>query len=285
MIQAYSTYSNVSLSVNYDEDNSGPPVNQPPVARITAAPASGKSPLIVNFSGSNSTDDAGIVGYEWDLDGDGSNDDSGVLVSRTYENLTATTDVISVDLMVTDSVSTDIDSVEITVMPANRNPEAVFSVNPDSGIDTETVLSFDASGSSDPDGDNLTYQWNFGDGDQASGRNVSHTFVLASSYTITLTASDGDGGEDSVGLTVDVAAAPEPPPVMISADVSVNNRGNRADVFWSGANGSRVRIYRDGVQITRTSNDGFWRDRNYRQGYSYRVCEDAGTPCSSDVQR
>lgn len=284
MIRAYSAYSSVSLSVNYDEDDTGPPVNQAPVARITAAPGSGKSPLTVSFSGSNSTDDAGIVGYDWDLDGDSINDDAGPEVSRTYENLTDTAVMYSASLTVTDGELTDTDSVEITVAPANRSPVAVFSFSPGRGIDTETSVSFDAGGSTDPDGDSLSYQWNFGDGDQAAGQSVSHTFASASLYNVTLTVSDGDGGDASFAATVEVVAAPEPPPAVISADVSLNNKGNRADVSWSGAEGSRVRIYRDGNQVTRTRNDGFWRDRNYRQGFSYKVCEDAGTPCSPEVQ-
>ncbi len=47
------------------------PANQPPNAVITATPLTGTAPLEVNFTGSNSTDDIGVVGYIWDF-GDGS---------------------------------------------------------------------------------------------------------------------------------------------------------------------------------------------------------------------
>src|SRR5919112_2495464 len=52
--------------------------NQPPIARATANPTSGPTPLTVNFDGTSSSDaDAGdTLGYEWDLDGDGAYDDS-----------------------------------------------------------------------------------------------------------------------------------------------------------------------------------------------------------------
>ncbi len=48
-----------------------PPTNQPPVARLTATPASGAAPLSVVLDGGASTDDTGITGYTFDF-GDGS---------------------------------------------------------------------------------------------------------------------------------------------------------------------------------------------------------------------
>ncbi len=41
--------------------------NQPPLAVATANPLSGTAPLTVNFTGSNSQDDQGIVSYSWDF--------------------------------------------------------------------------------------------------------------------------------------------------------------------------------------------------------------------------
>lgn len=46
--------------------------NEPPVAVIEANPITGMVPLIVNFTGSNSTDDQAIISYSWDF-GDGQN--------------------------------------------------------------------------------------------------------------------------------------------------------------------------------------------------------------------
>ncbi len=51
--------------------------NQPPVARATASPTSGSSPLTVNFDGTPSSDpDGDALSYAWDLDGDSAYDDS-----------------------------------------------------------------------------------------------------------------------------------------------------------------------------------------------------------------
>lgn len=284
MIQAYAAFSGVSLSVSYDEDNTEPPVNQPPVARIDAAPTSGKAPLAVNFDASGSTDDLGVVTYDWDLDGDNENDASGVETQRTFNNDTDAVKIFTAKLTVTDDDGlTSNDSVPISVDPQNRPPFAVFSVSPETDIDTETSVSFDASGSSDPDNDSLSYAWTFGDGVAATGPNTNHTFGAAGDYTVTLTVSDGDGGETEATRDVSVGDAPEPPQSSIDATVSLNNKGNRANISWSGADGSRVRIFRNDEQITRTRNDGFWRDRNYSSGASYTVCEESGSPCSAPV--
>ena len=77
----------------------------------------------------------------------------------------------------------------------NEEPNAAFGVS----LESEGSLSyiFDASDSSDPDGDELTYDWDFGDGEDATGVRVEHTFEAADSYDVKLTVSDPDGASDS----------------------------------------------------------------------------------------
>jgi glucose/arabinose dehydrogenase len=78
---------------------------------------------------------------------------------------------------------------------ANRNPEAVASADKTSGPLPLTVA-FSGDGTTDADGDPLTYTWNFGDGSSATGKNVSHTYETKGVYTATLTVTDGRGGSD-----------------------------------------------------------------------------------------
>jgi Tfp pilus assembly protein PilV len=58
-------------------------------------------------------------------------------------------------------------------------------------------VTFDASSTLDPDGDTLTFEWNFGNGTQGYGPVVAHQFLGSSSgrskITATLTVSDAHG--------------------------------------------------------------------------------------------
>jgi hypothetical protein len=52
-------------------------------------------------------------------------------------------------------------------------------------------VAFDGSNSSDPEGDALTFSWDFGDGTSSSGAVVTYTYAAPGTYTATLTVSDG----------------------------------------------------------------------------------------------
>jgi hypothetical protein len=61
-------------------------------------------------------------------------------------------------------------------------------------------VALDASASFDPAhaGAALTYLWDFGDGAQASGPSVSHTYAAAGTYTLSLTVHSRAGGARQV---------------------------------------------------------------------------------------
>jgi type II secretory pathway pseudopilin PulG len=87
----------------------------------------------------------------------------------------------------------------------NRPPKAIASMA-SSTAKVNTAVSLDGRNSVDPNGDALTYAWNFGDNTTATGSTASHAYTAAGTYTITLTARDGRGGVDATRLLITVTS-------------------------------------------------------------------------------
>ena len=83
--------------------------------------------------------------------------------------------------------------------PANQPPVASSTVTCSS-----LSCSFSGTGSTDPDGTVVRYDWSFGDGSTGTGATVSHTYADAGSYQVTLTVTDDRGATGSTTRTVSV---------------------------------------------------------------------------------
>jgi hypothetical protein len=94
-------------------------------------------------------------------------------------------------------------STAITVNNVNRAPTADAG-GPYSGV-TGVGVNLDGTGSSDPDGDVLTYAWTFGDGESGSGATVSHAYATVGGFTVTLTVTDPGDLSDGDEATVNIA--------------------------------------------------------------------------------
>ncbi|WP_328946300.1 ThuA domain-containing protein [Streptomyces sp. NBC_00250] len=99
--------------------------------------------------------------------------------------------------------NTDDGIYRIEYVAGNRTPVAKASATPDSGQGPLQVT-FSAAGSADPDGDALTYSWNFGDGSSSTAQNPTHTYTANGDYTARLTVKDAGGktGTTSVPVVV-----------------------------------------------------------------------------------
>ncbi|MEO6528057.1 MAG: DNA/RNA non-specific endonuclease [Gemmatimonadaceae bacterium] len=97
------------------------------------------------------------------------------------------------------------DAIE-TVVESNDRPPVAALTGPTTGVEG-SVLTFDASASSDPDGDALTYSWSFGDGTTATGVSPTHIFADNGTFAVTLTVMDAAGATSTASLSVNVTNA------------------------------------------------------------------------------
>lgn len=101
----------------------------------------------------------------------------------------------------------------------NVAPVAHFDV--DSEVPIDVTITLDGSGSFDPDGGIITsHQWDFGDGQTASGDVVNHAYSAAGNFVITLTVTDDEGDSTTASHAVSVDDNKEPPVAVIGAPAS-----------------------------------------------------------------
>ena len=130
------------------------------------------------------------------------------------------------------------------IIHVNAPPRPVITAVP---MTSNANVSFEAIQSMDSESELQTFNWDFGDGNRASGPSVSHTYQQTGSYTVKLTVDDGANLRNSVQTSEHVivvnsypvsdfsAPAVVAPGVSFTVDGSLSSDadGTIANYIWS----------------------------------------------------
>jgi hypothetical protein len=120
---------------------------------------------------------------------------------------------------------------------ANQQPRLDASVNPEEGA-APLEVRFNLCRSTDPDGDTLSYDIQFGDGGRSRRCNDTHTYGDPGRYSVSLAVTDGRGGIDERKVVVTAEARraqPQPKPYYKLDSVAHFTWANELDVAEASA--------------------------------------------------
>lgn len=197
------------------DNTSDTPPPQPPVAEAGSNQNVSEG-SIVTLDGSGSTDpDGSIVTYLWEQTGGTtvSFTSSATQATFTAPESTGSPEALTFLLTVTDNSGfTATDTVTITVYAQGLNLPPVAEAGNDQTVNHTTQVTLDGSGSTDSDGTIVSYLW-----EQTGGTSVDFTpSAIQPSFTapepsgasealtfqLTVTDDDGDTGTDTVTVTI-----------------------------------------------------------------------------------
>jgi PKD domain/K319L-like, PKD domain len=175
-------------------------VSQVPSASITLPPTDPKEGSNVLLTGSGSDPEGTTVTYAWDTDNDGQYDDATGATPTVFYPV-GSSGSHTIKLQVTDADgATATAQATLNVLPT-MPPNPVISATPNPVVAGDPVV-FDASGSSDPDGSVVGYEWDL----------------------------DGNGSFETPGGSSPVAGRAYPNPTVLSIGVRVTDNDGRTAV-------------------------------------------------------
>jgi len=172
--------------------------NQPPTKpTIAYSPSTIYNDTTVTFNTASTDPDGDTISYAWEF-GDG-----GTANTQQATHSYSSPGTFTVNVTASDGKGgTARNSTAVTVL-ANQPPsEPTMTITP-SMIYRGTTVTFDTT-STDPDGDTISYAWEFGDGGTASTQEATHSYSSLGTFAVNVTAFDGKGGTASNSTTITV---------------------------------------------------------------------------------
>ncbi len=211
-----------------------------PEVSATATPASGLTPLAVQF-GCSATGVNLPNTYHWDFgDGQGSDLQNPSYTYTQAGRYTATCTVTDSD---GDSAS---GIVQIDVI-SDLDPALTIQADPTAGLAPLAVqFASNVTGGNAP----FTYAWTFGDGGNSDQANPAYTYTQVGTFqaTLVVTDSDGDSANDSLSISVGDASVPAvtatanpdtgPAPLLVVFSCSATGGNPPYGFHWSFGDGT-----------------------------------------------
>jgi PKD repeat protein len=173
-------------------------INQQPIADANGPYGENEGSPITFDAGGSSDPDSDELQYRWDFNNDGTWDtewSSSPTVSYTWSDDWSGTAKVKVN----DGDFTDTATASVTV----NNVAPTVDAGADQTVDEGATVSFFGSYTDSGTADTHTIDWDFGDGNTASGTlTPTHVYADNGVYTVTLTVTDDDGGMGTDTLTV-----------------------------------------------------------------------------------
>ncbi|MDD5504905.1 MAG: PKD domain-containing protein [Candidatus Omnitrophica bacterium] len=236
----------------------------------------------VIFDGSGSSTESGEnLKYAWDF-GDGSRAE-GVQVTHVYKKGGK-----YFPRLVVDDTSDTRCSQALATAVADVNTAPVAKIDAPSVICIGKAVTFDASGSGDPDGDALRYYWSIGDeAVKQAGPKMVYTFNSGGVHTVRLMVDDGRGYECSKTSTAFNIRVNTPPVANAGINLaccvdentyfdgsySTDADGDKLSYSWDFGDGKKA----DGVKVNHVYT------KPGRYNVVLTVDDNSGTECNTSV--
>lgn len=219
-----------------------------------------------NVNASASTDDVGLVSYEWQFTDNQS--------SPGYQITTATgqqaqhtfnsNSTAYVFLKVTDTTGKTDHLLKQMQVNDDAPPVAAFTY---SCTDATRVCSFNSTGSSS---DTVSRAWTFGDSGSSTATSPNHTYATSNAYTVTLTVTDAAGQTDVETQTIGVD-------LKTPTNVVATATGANVAISWA------TTLNASGYTIERKTSSSAWQTAQVVTGGSSTSGGDTPTSSSGVV--